>query len=171
MMGHPRARRISAYLAVQNAFGAGVPLADFVRSWLERCSELVVVDVGSDDGSWQTWLSLAASETRLRLIRQTHPSIEVGLALAREACRSEYCLEISMHALPDASGSAQLQELCSRVDDSTRALDLPVVLPRASAIQLSRNDPSLERGPGGLRDRVTGEEVPSVALETITLSV
>ena len=171
MMGHARVRRISAYLAVRNAFAVGTSLDDFARTWLELCSELVVVDVGSDDGSWEAWLELARVEPRLRLIRQTNPSLEAGLALAREACRSEYCLELSTIALPEVDDFVQLQELCRCVELSPRALDVPYVLPRAQRAQLSRNDPALERGPNGLRDRVTGEEVPSVDPETISLSV
>ena len=94
------APRISGYLTTYNCIDAGQPFLAAIHSLLGLCSEVVVADGGSTDGTWEQLQALAARRRKLDVGRfPVHASrapwaLSSDLRLkarAREACVGDYC--------------------------------------------------------------------------------
>lgn len=83
--------KITAMMLVRDRADLLEPAARSVLAQTERDLELVILDDGSTDGTWAVAEAIAASDERVRLLRNEH---SLGIPLARnqvlDAARGEY---------------------------------------------------------------------------------
>lgn len=91
--------KISGYTTTMNCKNGGYPWVKSIESLLGFCDEVVVVDGGSTDGTWETLESWALDEPRLKIKKEkrdwndTRHAVFDGAqkALARSLCTGEFC--------------------------------------------------------------------------------
>lgn len=126
---------ISGYLTTRDCISQKYPYEDCIQSMLNFCDEVVVVDGGSTDGTWERLLELTKNETKLKvsqILRDwSHPRFAVfdGLqkAEARALCTMEFCWQMDAdEVLPPWDGE-KVKNLCRRMGTNTELISLPVV--------------------------------------------
>jgi glycosyltransferase involved in cell wall biosynthesis len=162
---------ISGYTTVYNASSQGYPFVQSIKSMLDFCDEVCVVDGGSTDGTWETVLELCQADPRVkskRVVRDwNHPRFAVfdGMqkAEARAMCTSEFCWQMDCDEVVHESDSKKIIELCRKFPNGVDIISLPVVeywggpdKVRADIMpwkwRISRNSPNITHGiPAELR--------------------
>ena len=90
---------LSGYTTILDCIRQNYPFEASIQSMLEFCDEVIVVDGGSSDGTWEKMELWAAEETRLKLFRNekdwSHPRFAVfdgeQKAYARAQCTGDFC--------------------------------------------------------------------------------
>jgi len=162
---------ISGYTTVRNCISQEYPWEDTVRSMLGFCQEVVVLDGGSTDGTWERLLELAAEDSRI-VARQHARDWEskrfavfdgAQKAEARKLCTKEFCWQMDSDEVLPESDWPKVAELCKNLHTSYDLVCLPVVEYWGSKEKvrlditpwkwrLSRNKPHITHGiPVGLR--------------------
>jgi len=162
---------ISGYTTVYNASSQGYPFVQSIKSMLDFCDEVCVVDGGSTDGTWETVLELCQADPRVKSKRVArdwnHPRFAVfdGMqkAEARAMCTSEFCWQMDCDEVVHESDSKKIFELCRKFPNGVDIISLPVVeywggpdKVRADIMpwkwRISRNSPNITHGiPAELR--------------------
>ena len=156
---------ISGYTTVYNAAKQGYPFLQSIKSMLEFCDEVCIVDGGSTDGTWETVQEFSSVEPRLKVKRidrdWNHPRFAVfdGLqkAEARKMCTSEFCWQMDCDEVVHESDASKIVEICSKFPSGVSIVSLPVVeywggpsKVRADIMpwkwRLSRNFPNITHG-------------------------
>jgi len=126
---------ISGYTTVMNADSQGYPWQRCIESLLGFCDEVVVVDGGSSDGTWETLLEWSEKESRLvahqELRDWDHPRFAVfdGLqkAKARELCTSDFCWQQDADEYVRPGDYKKIKQLATSFPTQTDIVSLPVV--------------------------------------------
>jgi glycosyltransferase involved in cell wall biosynthesis len=156
---------ISGYTTVYNADSQKYPFVESIKSMLEFCSEVCVVDGGSSDGTWEKLQDLASIDERVKLkqvVRDwNNPRFAVfdGMqkAEARSMCTSEYCWQMDCDEIVHEDDTTKIVDLCKKFPAGLDVVSLPVVeywggpgKVRADILpwkwRLSRNKPNITHG-------------------------
>jgi len=156
---------ISGYTTVYNAASQGYPFVESIKSMLEFCDEVCIVDGGSTDGTWETVLDFCQADPRVKsrqVIRDwNHPRFAVfdGMqkAEAREMCTSDFCWQMDCDEVVHESDVNKIIELCRKFPAGVDIVSLPVVeywggtnKVRADIMpwkwRISRNNPNITHG-------------------------
>lgn len=127
---------ISGYTTVYNCIDGGYPWEKCIESMLGFCDEVVVVDGGSTDGTWDRLSRLAKEESRLvieqNIIDWEHPrfayhSDGMQKAYARSKCTSDFCWQMDSDEFVLPKDYEKVRDLTKRFPKLSELVALPVV--------------------------------------------
>jgi glycosyltransferase involved in cell wall biosynthesis len=126
---------LSGYTTTQNCISQEYPFIQSITSLLGFCEEVVVVDGGSTDGTWEKLEELASQSERLVIHQEirdwTHPRFAVfdGLqkAKARSLCTQEFCWQQDSDEIVHDSDYEKIRGMVSEFPNSAEVICLPVI--------------------------------------------
>ncbi|MBG17594.1 MAG: hypothetical protein CMB77_04500 [Euryarchaeota archaeon] len=127
---------ISGYTTVYNCIENQYPWEKCIESMLGFCDEVVVVDGGSTDGTWDKLTQMAEEEPRLvinqNIIDWDHPrfayhSDGMQKALARSKCTSEFCWQMDSDEFVLPKDYEKIKTLAKGFPKLSDLVALPVV--------------------------------------------
>ncbi len=163
---------ISGYTTTYNCNKNGYPWKDSIASLLAFCDEVVVMDGGSSDKTYEELLQWSESEPRLKVHQHVvdweapdwaPQSDGLQKARARDLCTAEFCWQQDVDEVVPAGSEDKVRNLCKHFPKVVDIVDLPVVEYWGSEDKvrvdvnpwkwrLSRNKPHITHGiPGHLR--------------------
>lgn len=126
---------VSGYTTTLDCFKHKYPYEDSIRSMLGFCDEVVVVDGGSTDGTWERLEIWAKDEPRLKIYRNnrdwSHKRFAVfdgdQKAVARSYCTGDFCWQMDADEVLPEKDWSKVRDLCKSFPKNTILLCLPVV--------------------------------------------
>ena len=129
---------VSGYTTVRNANRMGYPWQATVRSMLGFCDEVVVVDGGSDDDTWEELQALAEAQEDGRLkvhqhaVSNDHPSFAYETdgklkATARSYCTGDFCWQMDADEIVHENDYGKVTHLLRAFPSHCDILSLPVI--------------------------------------------
>ena len=126
---------LSGYTTTLNCIDQGYPFIECIKSMLGFCEQVVVVDGGSEDGTWEKLKEISDTENRL-LIHQNkrdwnHPRFAVfdGLqkALARALCTGSFCWQQDSDEIVHSRDYPKIREILNQFPNNVDLIALPVI--------------------------------------------
>jgi len=126
---------ISGYVTTKDCISQGYPWKDCVKSMLNFCDEVVVVDGGSTDGTWEELQKWAEADSALKIkqIARDWNSKRFAVfdgaqkAEARKLCTKEFCWQMDAdEVVPEGDGD-KVKNLCKNWPQLAELISLPVV--------------------------------------------
>ena len=126
---------LSGYSTTYNCVKQNYPFVESITSLLDVCDEVVVVDGGSDDGTWDVLAALADENPKL-VIKQierdwNHPRHAVfdGMqkAAARDLCTGDFCWQQDVDEVIHEKDYQKIRNLLHSTPKSVNLICLPVV--------------------------------------------
>jgi glycosyltransferase involved in cell wall biosynthesis len=126
---------LSGYSTTYNCVEQNYPFVESITSLLDVCDEVVVVDGGSTDGTWDVLTAMADENPKLK-IKQierdwTHPrhAIFDGMqkAAARDLCTGDFCWQQDVDEVIHENDYQKIRNLLSSTPKSVNLICLPVV--------------------------------------------
>ena len=162
---------ISGYTTTKDCISQDYPFVECITSMLGFCDEVVVVDGGSTDGTWEKLKSLSVEEKRLVIHQQprdwSHKRFAVfdgaQKALARSLCTGDMCWQMDSDEIVHENDYKRITELARFMPRGIQMLSLPIVEywgshdkvrvdVNVSKWRLSWNIPTITHGiPAGMR--------------------
>jgi len=130
-----KAKTISGYTTVKDCISQKYPYEQSIKSMLGFCDQVVVVDGGSTDGTWEALIELAKLDDRV-IIEQNkrdwdHPRFAVfdGLqkAYARSLCTGDWCWQMDSDEIVHEKDYERIKKLIKQIPKSMHLLALPVI--------------------------------------------
>ena len=126
---------ISGYTTTYNCVQQGYPFEQCIKSMLEFCDEVCVVDGGSTDKTWDKLVEFAAKTDKLKIIQVerdwSHPRHAVfdGMqkAAARLMCTKEFCWQMDSDEIVHEDDAKKINDLCRLIPREADILSLPVI--------------------------------------------
>lgn len=129
---------LSGYTTVRNANRMQYPWQATVNSMLGFCHEVIVVDGGSDDDTWQELQSMAAAQEDGRLkvyqhaVSNDHPSFAYETdgklkATARSYCSGDFCWQMDADEVVHESDYGKVHQLMRSFPIHSDIVSLPVI--------------------------------------------
>ena len=163
--------KLSGYTTVKDCINQNYPWEASIKSLLGFCDEVVIVDGGSTDGTWEKVQEWAEKEDKIVAHQEKrdwdHPRFAVfdGLqkALARSLCSGNFCWQMDCDEVVHEEDYEKIRDLCKNFPNNMDLIALPVIefwggqeKTRADIYpwkwRLSRNKPYITHGiPGKLR--------------------
>jgi glycosyltransferase involved in cell wall biosynthesis len=127
--------KISGYTQTRNCIEQRYPWVESINSLLGFCDEVVVVDGGSTDGTWEKLLELAESEPRLKPLQHVRDWNDKRFALfngqqkavAREKCTGDFCWQVDIDEVVHEEDYAKVRNLAKNFPREIDILALPLV--------------------------------------------
>jgi glycosyltransferase involved in cell wall biosynthesis len=156
---------ISGYTTTKNAISQGYPYLQSIKSMLGFCGEVVVVDGGSDDGTWEELVKLSKETDNVKVYQVerdwNHPRHAVfdgaQKAEARSRCSGDYLWQQDADEVVHESDYEKVITLCRNFPKHADLISLPVIEYWGSVEKvrvdinpwkwrLSRNKPEITHG-------------------------
>lgn len=158
--------KVSGYTTTYNCVAQQYPFERSIKSMLQFCDEVCVVDGGSTDGTLEVLMKLQESyegRVKVKEIKRdwNHPRFAVfdGLqkAEARKMCTGDFCWQMDSDEIVHENDALKIADLCSKIPSNIDIVSLPVIEYWGSSkkvrcdIQpwkwrLSRNKPHITHG-------------------------
>jgi len=163
---------ISGYTTTYNCIENDYPYTESILSMTSFCDEVVVVDAGSNDGTWESLQALAETYDNIVIYQQPRDRSKKRWAidfdgrlkaLARSLCKSPFCWQQDSDEVVHEADAEKIKRLAKHFPKSVDLLCLPVIEYWGSEgkvrcdvhnwkWRLSRNKPGLTHGiPAELR--------------------
>jgi glycosyltransferase involved in cell wall biosynthesis len=132
MSYHPT---ISGYTTTRNCISQNYPFIESITSLLGFCDEVVVIDGGSDDGTWESLVELSNKNSNLiihkheRDWRHNRYAVFDGLqkALARSLCTSKFCWQQDVDEIVHEDDYLKIKNLVKNFPKGVELIALPVI--------------------------------------------
>jgi len=126
---------ISGYTTTLNCIEQRYPFKESIASLLGFCDQVVVVDGGSSDGTWEYLQKLSEGSEKLLVHRQerdwNHKRFAVfdGLqkALARSLCTEDFCWQQDVDEIVHEKDYGLVRDLIKSLPSNTNLVALPVI--------------------------------------------
>jgi len=126
---------ISGYTTVRNCIEMEYPWEDTINSMLGFCDEVVVLDGGSTDGTWERLQKLASENSKIvahQIVRDWNSkrfAIFDGQqkAEARKLCTKEFCWQMDSDEILPESDWNKVRSICKNLSPVVDLVSLPVV--------------------------------------------
>lgn len=127
---------ISGYTTTYNCNQRGYPWRESIESLLDFCDEVVVLDAGSDDGTWNELETWAEKEEKLVIAQNlidwnssdfAPQSDGMQKSRARAMCTKEFCWQQDVDELVPFGSRENILKLCKNFPVMVDVFDLPVV--------------------------------------------
>ncbi len=130
-----RRETISGYTTTYNCIKQNYPFEASIRSLLGFCDEVVVVDGGSDDGTWNTLQTMAQADSRLVLHQEkrdwSHKRFAVydgqQKALARALCTGQFCWQQDSDEIVHEQDYVKIRNVAVSFPKEVDLIALPVI--------------------------------------------
>ena len=161
--------KISGYTTTFNCISQKYPFVQSIKSMLGFCEEVVVMDGGSNDGTFEQLLKMSETEPKLKVYQNTvdwnskRSALEDGLqkARAREKCTMDFCWQQDSDEIVHEDHYQQIVKLCRQFPKFIDLIALPVVEywggPEKVRMdvnpwkwRISKNNPKITHGVPGL---------------------
>ena len=162
---------VSGYTQAYNVMESNYPWRESISSLLGFCDEVVVVDGGSDDGTWEELEDWASKEEKLvvKQCKRDWDDKRFALfngqqkAVARAYCTKEWCWQVDIDEVVHEEDYPKVKNLIKMMPKGTDLVALPVIEywggPDKVRVdinpwkwRLSRNNPHITHGlPGSHR--------------------
>ncbi len=156
---------ISGYLTTKDCISQEYPYENCINSLKSFCSEIVVMDGGSTDGTFERLLELAEQDEKIKVYKHEVDwgakrfAVEDGLqkARAREKCTGDFLWQIDSDEEVNQATVDEIIKLCRQFPKFVDLISLPVVEYWGSKEKvridvnpwkwrLSRNNPNITHG-------------------------
>lgn len=132
MSYHPK---LSGYTTTKDCITQDYPYVECIQSMLGFCDEVVVVDGGSTDGTWESLVDLAKTDQRIVIHQQVrdwnHPRFAVfdgaQKALARSLCTGDYCWQQDSDEIVHENDYRKILDIVKFIPKNIPLLSLPVI--------------------------------------------
>lgn len=126
---------ISGYTTTKNCVEQRYPFRETIKSMLGFCDEVIVVDGGSDDGTWEQLLEMAGDDERLRVYQferdWEHKRFAVfdgaQKALARSLCTKEFCWQQDSDEIVHENDYEKVIDMVKQIPRHVPMVALPVI--------------------------------------------
>ena len=127
--------KISGYTTTQNAISQSYPYIQSIKSLVGFCDEVVVVDGGSTDGTWEALEELSNQIPAVKVYQVkrdwNHPRHAVfdgaQKAEARSRCTGDYCWQQDADEIVHELDYEKIVNLCRNFPKHANLISLPVV--------------------------------------------
>lgn len=115
-----RKQTISGYITTYNCITQTYPYEKCIRSLLNFCNEVCVVDGGSTDGTWERLSELSLSNTKIKIKQIKRDWSSSGFAVfdgqqkaeARKMCVSDFCWQADVDEIFHENDAKRISDLC-----------------------------------------------------------
>lgn len=162
---------ISGYTTTLNCIKQGYPYEESIKSMLGFCEQVVAVDGGSTDGTWEHLLEMATIEPKLVVVQRLLDMSDTRFArfdgeqkaYARSLCTGTYCWQQDSDEIVHENDYEKVRIIASDFPATLYLLSLPVIEYWGGSNKvrmdiypwkwrLSKNHPSITHGiPASLR--------------------
>lgn len=126
---------ISGYTTTKDCISQDYPFRECIGSMLGFCDEVVIVDGGSTDGTWEALQEMARADSRLVIHQQkrdwSHPRFAVfdGMqkALARSICTGEFCWQMDSDEVVHQDDYDRIRRIAKFLPKDFPMIALPVI--------------------------------------------
>jgi glycosyltransferase involved in cell wall biosynthesis len=126
---------VSGYTTTKNVIESEYPWRESVTSLLGFCDEVVVVDGGSDDGTWEELVEWSQKESKLKIkqIKRDWSSERFALfdfqqkAEARKLCTSDWCWQMDIDEIVHEDDYDKVRGLIRNLPKNSKVVCLPVI--------------------------------------------
>ena len=126
---------ISGYTQAYNVMKSTYPWRESINSLLGFCDEVVILDGGSDDGTYEELQKWAAEDTRLvvKQLKRNWNDKRFALfngqqkAAARTLCTKEWCWQVDIDEVVHESDYDKVKILLRQIPKPVKMISLPVI--------------------------------------------
>jgi glycosyltransferase involved in cell wall biosynthesis len=127
---------VSGYTTVRNVESQGYPWRKSIKSLLQFCDEVIVVDAGSDDGSFEELQEWSKEDERIKLHQKNLDTQDERFAVkvdgllkahARSLCQSDWCWQQDIDEVVHESDAPKIKSLAANLPKALHLLALPVI--------------------------------------------
>ena len=126
---------LSGYTTTKNVIQSDYPWQASIQSMLCFCDEVVVVDGGSNDGTWQELESWSKKEPRLKVyqVKRDWDDYRFAIfdgqqkAVARSLCKGEWCWQMDIDEVVHEADYEKVKKLARQIPKSVKLVCLPVI--------------------------------------------
>ena len=127
--------KVSGYTTTRNCISQKYPFEESIKSMLGFADEVVVVDGGSDDGTWELLVDWSEKEEKLNVYQEsrdwshTRHAVFDGLqkAVARSKCTGEFLWQMDSDEIVHEDDYEKIISLCKNFPTEIDLVCLPVV--------------------------------------------
>ena len=127
--------KLSGYTTIKNVISSDYPWKQSIKSLLGFCDEVVVLDGGSDDGSYEEAIKWSQEEPKL-IVKQfkrdwNDPRFAMfdgaNKAIARTLCTGEWCWQQDVDEIVHENDYKKIKPLIRQMPKALKLLCLPVI--------------------------------------------
>jgi len=130
-----RKRSISGYTTTYNCIDQEYPFKESITSMLGFCDEVVVVDGGSSDGTYETLLNMCQEDSRIKVVLNKRDWSDERFAVfdgeqkavARSNCTSEWCWQQDSDEIVHEDDYKKVQNIIKMSPKFYDLVALPVI--------------------------------------------